>query len=573
MLVDGCHIDNCYSRSVARFLLNERNMNPLGENFPITLENARDDAEDKTVGPGGIPSGPDTMSRDHISAALASARTSDECIALAELADRLSSPDLRRASLERAVALDRNNQAALLMLAAESLEENEPASTYALIEEAARLAPLPEVIKPLHAQLAAQVEWDGRLSDYFRAIGRVTAEPPERKLSIVLLTNLFPPQELGGYGRMMWEFAQGLIARGHTVRVLTSDVTQFGKTPTTDEREMEANVFRSLQLLGTWVGGRPEALTDRSEVGRRVRDNASRLRTAVAKLKPDLILVGNLDFFGTAILRTGLDHNVPVLHALANAAPGYRVSEQPTEPHYWVAPCSDWNGDVFRQEGFTPNRIETLYPGARIDRFFRLFLPDTRRLRICYASLVLPYKGVDTLVAALVRLHAAGVDFSAEIAGDTPDQVFFQQQQEIIRAHGMESKVRFTGFLDRNDLAALFGRSNVLVFPSRFQEPFGISQVEALAAGLVVVSSGTGGAKEIIRNETDGLLFTAGDETDLTDKLTMLANDPELMARLQRQGQARAAAFSVENSVLKIEALADELQAVVAAEMEPAEPV
>jgi glycosyltransferase involved in cell wall biosynthesis len=97
--------------------------------------------------------------------------------------------------------------------------------------------------------------------------------------------------------------------------------------------------------------------------------------------------------------------------------------------------------------------------------------------------------------------------------------------------------------------------------------------VEALAAGLVVVSSGTGGAKEIIRNETDGLLFTAGDEADLTDKLTMLANDPELMARLQRQGQARAAAFSVENSVLKIEALADELQAVVAAEMEPAEPV
>ena len=94
-----------------------------------------------------------------------------------------------------------------------------------------------------------------------------------------------------------------------------------------------------------------------------------------------------------------------------------------------------------------------------------------------------------------------------------------------------------------------------------------------MAAGLVVVSSGTGGAKEIIRKETDGLLFTAGDETDLTDKLTMLANDPELMARLQRQGQARAAAFSVENSVLKIEALADELQAVVAAEMEPAEPV
>ena len=63
------------------------------------------------------------------------------------------------------------------------------------------------------------------------------------------------------------------------------------------------------------------------------------------------------------------------------------------------------------------------------------------------------------------------------------------------------------------------GRICVLVFPSRFEEPFGISQVEALAAGLVVVSTGTGGAKEIVRDGIDGLLFRAGDEADLAAKL------------------------------------------------------
>ena len=96
----------------------------------------------------------------------------------------------------------------------------------------------------------------------------------------------------------------------------------------------------------------------------------------------------------------------------------------------------------------------------------------------------------------------------------------------------------------------------MLVFPSRFEEPFGISQVEALAAGLVVVSSGTGGAKEIVRDGIDGLLFRAGDEADLAAKLIRLAREPDLMARLQRQGQSRATAFSVDAAVAKIEALA-----------------
>jgi glycosyltransferase involved in cell wall biosynthesis len=129
----------------------------------------------------------------------------------------------------------------------------------------------------------------------------------------------------------------------------------------------------------------------------------------------------------------------------------------------------------------------------------------------------------------------------------------------------MEAKVRFTGFLDRRGLSELFARSNVLVFPSQFPEPFGISQVEALAAGLVVVSSGTGGAKEIIRDDVDGLLFSAGNEADLANKLSRLARDRVLMTRLQRSAQSRAITFSVENAVRKIEALATDMQAALAA--------
>lgn len=494
-----------------------------------------------------------------LAAELKGARTAADCVALASYAERIGDTDLQRRCLDRAIAFDRNCGDALLAQAALSLDYGVPSLTFALLEESARAGLLPSEVAPMHAELAAKAGDEPALQNYLRAIGRLADDKPAKTLSVLLVTNLFPPQELGGYGRMMWEFAHGLIARGHRVQVLTSDVTEFGKAPVADELEMEHHVSRTLQLAGTWVGGRAVPITDRTELARRLRDNAVRIQSAAAQCRADFVLAGNLDFLGPTLVRPLLDRRLPVLHAVANANPGYAPADLPRDTHYWIAGCSDWNTDAIKQAGYAPARLETLYPGARVDRFFRLFLPDTSRLRLCYASLMLPYKGADTFVRALARLHEAGLDFEAEIAGDAPDAKFRAEMAELVRTRGLADKVRFTGFLDRRGLAALFARSNVLVFPSRFQEPFGISQVEALAAGLVVVSSGTGGAREIIRDRVDGLLFNAGDDADLANKLTLLARSPDTMARLQRQGQARAMTYSVSNSVRKIEALAAEM--------------
>ncbi len=492
-----------------------------------------------------------------------------DCVAFANTS---ADPAVVTAALERAAALDRDCQPALIHLAAQALDQGDGLTTLAYIEEAARVGPLPAEVEPLRAQLFAEASaTPTAISDYLGIIGRLPAERTARPLAIVLVTNLFPPQELGGYGRMMWEFAHGLRARGHTVRVLTADIPQFAKPATEDEVAMEENVMRTLALLGSWEGGRAVLLKDRSEQLRRLRDNAARVRTAVIKLGADLVLAGNLDLLGVSIIEPALSREVPVLHALANAAPGYPVQEQPLQAHYWVAPCSDWNGTVFRQAGFTPTRVDTLYPGARVDRFFRLLLPEAGRLRLCYASLVMPYKGAHTLIDSLVALHRAGVDFTAEIAGDAPDPAFLGKLRAVVRDNGLEAKVAFTGFLNRDGLKSLFARSNLLVFPSEFDEPFGISQVEAMAAGLVVLSSGTGGAREIVRDGVDGLLFRAGDAGDLAEKLARIVRDPQLFAGLQRASQARALTFSVDHAVRKIETLAGEMQSAIEAARLPVE--
>lgn len=494
-----------------------------------------------------------------IPSVLAEARTCDLTLLAADYAGRLEMMELYQTAVQQALSLDRNCQSALIQIASGLVDREDFVGTLLALEEAARLAPLEPGVDELRTTLAVRLADNVTVAPYLQIVHRTQPEPAAEPRRIVVATNLFPPQELGGYGRMMWEFVHGLRRRGHAVRVLCGNAGYLAKNPTPDEIEMEAHVSRSLDLTGSWRNGRTQLEPNAKKVVARSLSNARKVLDAVRKFGADIVLAGNIDFLGAELLHQVLDSGAPVLHMLANASPGYEVAQQPRQRHYAVAPCSHWNGQAFRDAGFAGTRLSTVYPGARLDRFYRLFLPDTGRLRIAYASLVMPYKGAHTLVESLGRLHQRGLDFTAEIAGDSTDPVFVSQIKEYCQRHGMADKVSFTGFLDRAGLAALFARSNVLVFPSQFPEPFGISQVEALAAGLVVVSSGTGGAREIIRDGVDGLLFKPRDSASLAEKLQSLAADGQLFSRLQQQGQLRALEFSVDRSVAKIEALVEDL--------------
>ena len=71
-------------------------------------------------------------------------------------------------------------------------------------------------------------------------------------MRLLLITNLYPPQELGGYGRCMADFAWGLQQRGHTLQVISSDAPYLGPNGAGPSAEP---VDRRLQLKGSFQGG------------------------------------------------------------------------------------------------------------------------------------------------------------------------------------------------------------------------------------------------------------------------------------------------------------------------------
>lgn len=495
----------------------------------------------------------------HLSLAIEASLSADDCLACAELADVHGWVDLHYRAMERALGLDRHSTAALVGMAAASLGCGDSASTLLSLEELRRIGPLPAEAVELYDRLHAELSGNLELSNYYQCAGLLPVEQTKNPRKILLVTNLFPPEELGGYGRKMWEFAHYLKSRGHIVQVLASSIPSLAKPPTAEEFALEPNVSRTLRLKGTWIKGLPKAITNPNELMACDRHNHAIIEQSIKDQKPDLVFAGNLDFLGVAVIKTAFAHNLPVLQALGNPNPGFGPNELPAGGKYWIGSCSEWNARKVQSLGYTADRVDVIYPGARVDRFFKLHLPDRAHLRICFVGLVMEFKGVRTLVEALAHLVASNVEFSCEIAGECTAPALIDTLKEIAKNHGFCDRLMFTGFLDRTKLSALLSRSNVLVFPTIVEEGFGISQVEAMASGLVVVSSGTGGAREIITDGINGLLFPAGNAVALANQLLKLYQQPELFTALQFVGQKRAFNFSIPRSGEKIESLIEQM--------------
>jgi FkbM family methyltransferase len=378
-------------------------------------------------------------------------------------------------------------------------------------------------------------------------------------MKILILTNLYPPQVVGGYERSIADFSRLFKHSGHEVIVLTSDCPHL-TSKNSPSVYAEPVIDRRLQLGGQWQVERGAEWFSPEQIAAADSNNEQILSHYLQSFQPDVCLAGNMDFLNIALLNQVLARSIPVAHYVMNSAPGYPPEETPASPLYRFVTCSDWVTRSLQEKGYPAQTAVTVYPGAAVQEFYQPDLPVRDRLRIAYASLVMHYKGADVLVEALSLLNSAGIEFTATIAGGTLIPTFVEALKQFVESEGMADRVKFTGVLSRQELIELYKTHNVLAFPSRFEEPFGISQVEAMAAGLTLVTSGTGGAREIVDHDRDGLLFESENPLDLADMLAYLPAQPEQWEAIAHRGQQKALTeFSQEKAAAKLEAVLQEM--------------
>ncbi len=148
---------------------------------------------------------------------------------------------------------------------------------------------------------------------------------------------------------------------------------------------------------------------------------------------------------------------------------------------------------------YTMSGIEDSPPERRQGR-----VPD-RPLRVLSLSRLEEWKGVHVLIAAVAQLPAESLErIEVTIAGAAhfSSNGYARGLEEIVRRKNLP--VRFLGHVD--DVAGLLQKHDVLAHCSIRPEPFGQVIVQALHAGLAVIATDGGGAKELIRHRVNGLL-------------------------------------------------------------------
>jgi glycosyltransferase involved in cell wall biosynthesis len=195
----------------------------------------------------------------------------------------------------------------------------------------------------------------------------------------------------------------------------------------------------------------------------------------------------------------------------------------------WLAP-SEFLRSQFIAAGFDGERIAFNRLGIETSRYRRRTrtLEPGRPLRVGFVGSVQPVKGVHVLVEALRMLAEAGVEVEADICGDLSAKPEYVDQ---LRA-SLGDRARLHGRVPIDEVPDRMDAFDVMVVPSVWWENSPLTIQEAQAAQLPVVTSDIGGMAELVRHETDGLLFPVGDSAALAASLQRLVEEPMLLQSL-----------------------------------------
>lgn len=187
---------------------------------------------------------------------------------------------------------------------------------------------------------------------------------------------------------------------------------------------------------------------------------------------------------------------------------------------------------IVRLMGLDPSWVEVVEPG--VDPCFRPGRQRSRRPLFVVVGRLMPYKRVDRLVDALVRVHERHPDVEAVIVGTGPEREVLRAQ---IEGHGASSWLTLAGRLTADELVALYQRAWAVLSASAY-EGWGLTLTEAAACGTPAIASRIPGHLDAVREGSSGLLFDGGDE--LVAAASALVEQPHLLRRLQAGARARA---------------------------------
>ena len=182
----------------------------------------------------------------------------------------------------------------------------------------------------------------------------------------------------------------------------------------------------------------------------------------------------------------------------------------------------------------------TIIPNPYDSEVFRLCSGAPRDRHLVFVGRLISAKGVDVLLRALALLAAARVRPTLSIVGGGPEE---RRLRALVSEEHLTEQVEFVGPKQGEELARLLNRHQVVVVPSRWNEPFGVVALEGIACGCAVVGSAGGGLPDAIG--PCGMIFPNGSAEALAQTLgNLLSRDRDKLVELVKPAQSHLSRHS-----------------------------
>lgn len=184
---------------------------------------------------------------------------------------------------------------------------------------------------------------------------------------------------------------------------------------------------------------------------------------------------------------------------------------------------------------YNPISLERFEKGKSLRDEWRV-PPDA--VVVAFLGQIRDIKGIADFIAMARRIPDPAACFL--IAGECRDPGKFPgsySEQDLSELAGGDDRIRYIGYVDQ--VENVYRTADIVVVPSRWQEPLGLINLEAGACRKPVVATRVGGIPEVVEAGVNGFLVEPGDVAGLADRVAQLIADPALRTRLGEAGRAR----------------------------------
>ncbi|MFH1319874.1 MAG: glycosyltransferase family 4 protein [Bacteroidota bacterium] len=216
----------------------------------------------------------------------------------------------------------------------------------------------------------------------------------------------------------------------------------------------------------------------------------------------------------------------------------------------WLTPLKWLAGQVKARTNFPANKIHIVPLGIELEKFInnkytkekaREFFSLSSESRIIGIIGRLAYgKGQHLLIEAIHHLNTQNYNVELLIVGEPTKNEgtqYLDHLNQLVTKYNLNDKVHFRPFTDKVEI--FYRAIDIFTLASK-SETFGTVTIEAMASGLPIIGTNTGGTPEILKYGGLGLLFTPGNMKELVNNITALLDDPSKMKALGESARKEA---------------------------------